>query len=178
MFNIYLGIYIVASLAIVGGGTKKLYDLEQSVGAFIFFAGSVSICVIYGLRWFGAANALFAKTPVQWPPRTNKCPDYLTYYQRTKNGKQVDTCIDLIGVATNASLKTFPSDGTIPEDDGYYFDLTTTTSDPSDKNLELCNKAMTAGLTWEGITNGEGCITANGVVGRGGTPGSPAGCPK
>ena len=152
-----------------------MYDLEQSAGALIFFIGTVIICIIYGLRWFGSASALFSQTPVTWPPSINTCPDYLIHYTRTKDGVAQETCIDVLGMSTNGSIKVFPKDGTIPTTDDYYFDITTKSSDPAAKNLELCQKAITAGLTWEGISNGEGCITTTGIV----SPGSSgaAGCP-
>ena len=47
-----------------------------------------------------------------------------------------------------------------PTDDKYYFSLVTTTAN---KNTELCNRALNAKLTWEGITNGESCISITGA---------------
>jgi len=172
MFNIYLAIYVVVSLALIGGGTKKLYDMDQSVGALFFFVGTVIICVIYGLRWFGKDTSLFSKTPVTWPPSINTCPDYLTHYIRSVNGKKVETCIDLLGMSTNSSIKVFPKDETLAISNDYYFDLTTTSTGEAAKNVELCQKALTAGLTWEGITNGEGCVSPSGGIVAPGTTGA------
>jgi len=177
MFNIYLGIYIIAALFIVGGGTYKLYGMEQMYGAFLFFAGVLYIFVIYGLRWFGSASSLFAQTPVSWPPTINTCPDFLTYYGRKMpDGTVKDTCIDFIGVSKNGALKVFPNDGTTnqPTAENYYFSLTTTSTDATRKNAELCQSAILHGLTWEGITNGESCIAA--PPSMEGPPGSSAGC--
>jgi hypothetical protein len=178
MFNIYLGIYIIVSLALIAGGTKKLYDIKQSVGAIIFLIGAVAICIIYGLRWFGANNSLFSKTPVAWPPTINTCPDYLTFYKRAKaDGTVQDTCIDLIGVSTNGALKSFPpNSNTIPSGDEFYFNVNTTSTDAAAKKNELCQRAITAGLTWEGITNGEGCVSSEGIVAPGAS--GTAACPK
>jgi len=178
MFNIYLAIYVVVSLAIIGGGTKKLYDLNESAGALIFCIGAVVICVIYGLRWFGSASSLLSQTPVTWPPSINSCPDYLTYYQRVVGsiGEKQDTCIDTLGVSTNGSIKVFPKDGTPPVSDEYYFKLKTNSTDLAAKNAELCQMALTAGLSWEGITNGEGCVSPSGGIVAPGTSGA-AGCP-
>jgi len=165
MFNIYLGIYIIVSIGIITMGTMKFYNQDQTLGAVIYCVGVVIICFVYGMRWFGP-NALMSQAPVPWPPTINKCPDYLTYYARkTSDGVVKDTCIDLIGVAKSGLKKyveTVP--GTPPASDDYYFSLATTSNDPVAKNSELCYRASQMGLTWEGITNGESCIIAGGLV--------------
>ena len=177
MFNIYLGIYIIVALFIIGGGTYKLYGMEQPYGAFLFLVGVLYVVVIYGLRWFGSGSSLFAQTPVSWPPTINTCPDFLTYYGRKKaDGTVEDTCIDFIGVSKNGRLMVFPKDGTTnpPTTDDYYFSLTTTSTDTAGRNAALCQRAMTDGLTWEGITNGESCAAP--LPPTGGSAGSSAGC--
>lgn len=168
-FNIYLGIYIVVCLAIAAGGTKKLYDMNQSICAIFFFIGVAIVCYLYGLRWFGTESAIFSNTPVKWPPIINTCPDYLTYYKRTKaDGTIQDTCIDLVGISkkcTSSALRPFPKDATTPPtDDFYYFDLTTNGKDEASKYKDYCNKANNAGVTWEGIYNGEGCVSPAGIT--------------
>jgi len=178
MFNIYLGIYIIVALFIIGGGTYKLYGMEQPYGAFLFLVGVLYVIIIYGLRWFGSGSSLFAQTPVSWPPTINTCPDFLTYYGRKMPDGQVkDTCIDFIGVSKNGMLKVFPKDGTTnpPTTDDYYFSLTTTSTDAAGKNAALCQSAMILGLTWEGITNGESCAAPLPPTG-GGSAGSSTGC--
>jgi hypothetical protein len=47
------------------------------------------------------------------------------------------------------------ANGTIPSDDSYYFSLETTNTD---KKTAMCQQAIGAKLTWEGITNGESCV--------------------
>lgn len=166
MFNIWLGFYIIAALAIIGGGTMKINNLNQPIGAGIFFFGALAAFIVYGMRWFDSSSGILSKTPGQWPPTLNTCPDYLTYFSRKKTGgKAQDTCIDFIGVSTNATLKVFPPDGVQnpPSDEGFYFPLGTTSSDPVKKNNELCQRAMTYGLSWEGITNGESCTGPDGT---------------
>jgi hypothetical protein len=178
MFNIYLGIYIIAALFIIGGGTYKLYGMEQTYGAFLFFVGVLYVFVVYGLRWFGSASSLFAQTPVSWPPTINTCPDFLTYYGRKMpDGTVKDTCIDFIGVSKNGTLKVFPKDGLSnpPASDNYYFSLTTTSTNAAGKNAALCQSAMTYGLTWEGITNGDSCVAPLPPTG-GNAAGSSAAC--
>ena len=179
MFNIWLGFYIIAALAVIGGGTMKINNLNQPIGAGIFFFGALAAFIVYGMRWFDSSSGILAKTPGQWPPTINTCPDYLTYFSRTKGTTHQDTCIDFIGVSTNGRLTMFPPNSITrpPPDDKYYFQLSTTATDPVARNQELCDRAMDAGLSWEGITNGESC------TGPDGTPanadgGAKAACPK
>lgn len=162
-FNIYLILYIIVAIFITARFTYKLYGDGESVGAFFFFIGATAIFVVYGLRWFGGESSLLSNAPVSWPPVMNTCPDYLTYYSLTSGGKKYDMCIDLIGVSRNGGLKKFTASGDPPGPDAdCYFSLKTDSSEPEKKRAELCQRAMTLGLTWEGITNGESCITADG----------------
>jgi hypothetical protein len=170
-FNIKLVIYIIVCIIIVAYGSYQVFQHYQGIGAVIFFIGSLYICIIYGIRWFGAST----DGVTSWPPTINTCPDYLTYYKRTVNGSSVDTCIDTVGVADQSVLAMYPSDGSTPDDDKFYFSLVTTTSD---KNTELCNRAIAAKLTWEGVTNGESCIGSNGQPGSSGSAIPSAGCIK
>ena len=164
MFNIYLGIYIVLSILVLAGGTYKLVVSGLTIAAGLFCIGALATLIIFGLKWF-QQGSIFSETPVSWPPTINTCPDYLVYFGRKMpDGTTKDTCIDQIGVSKNGSLKIFPKDGSIPTSDEYYFSLTTNSSDSAKKNAELCQRAITFGLTWEGITNGESCLTPSGPV--------------
>jgi hypothetical protein len=175
MFNIYLGIYIIFAILIIVGGGYKLFSVGLTTG-IIFLLGAIYFLVVFGIKWF-KNGSIFSETPVSWPPAINTCPDYLVYYGRQMpDGTKKDTCIDLIGVSKNGSLKVFPKGGEAPPSDDYYFALTTNSSDPSSKNKELCQRAIAMGLTWEGITNGESCITPAGPVAPSGG-GSGGGCP-
>jgi hypothetical protein len=171
MFNIYLGIYIIIAIFIVGFGSFSIYKTNQTLSALLFFVASTFILIIFGIKWF-STNSIFSKTPVSWPPQINTCPDYLVYYERQMpDGSTAASCIDLIGVSKNGSLKVFPKGDMAPTSDDFYFSLITKSTDPNAKNNELCQRAITAGLTWEGITNGESCISPNGPV----SPVSPSG---
>lgn len=181
-FNIGLIIYVISAISVITGGTLTAFNGGKTLAAVLFFMGAASIFVIFGLKWF-SPGSVFAKTPVSWPPTINTCPDYLVHYVRTKEGKPENTCIDLIGVSKkgDGGLKIFPKDAlkgisSPPSDDSYYFSLKTDSSDSIDKNRQLCTRAIAAGLTWEGITNGESCTIDN-PVGPDGTI-IPAGCPK
>jgi hypothetical protein len=178
MFNIYLGIYIVAAILITLGGTFKLYGGGQTLGAILFFTGAILIFITFGIKWFGSKSGIFSETPVSWPPTINTCPDYLVYYARQKDdGTTEDCCIDLIGVSKNGSLKVFPKNGAPPTSDDYYFSLITNTTDSAARNQQLCQRTISHGLTWEGISNGESCITPSGPVAPSGG-GSSNNCPS
>jgi len=177
--NLYLISFIALAFMIIVGGTYQVYNQGQGTSAILFFIGSLTLFIIYGIRWFGA-SPLFNPASGPWPPVINTCPDYLTYYQRTVGGIQKDSCIDTIGVSKdNSLLSTFPKDGTIPENDSYYLDISGLSSDPTTKSTQMCNAAMNQKVTWEGVTNGESCVTrSTGTSGSGsGSGGSGAGCP-
>jgi len=176
MFNIYLWLYIALGIFVVAGGCMKLNNMGNMYGAVLFGFAAVALFVLYGLRWFGADNSIFSSTPVSWPPYINTCPDYLTYYERTKaDGSKEKTCIDTLGVSRNNYMKRFPEGGDAPDDASYYFNLATSASDQAGKNREYCQRAVVAGLTWEGITNGESCVNSDGSTsGASGGSSAPA----
>ena len=146
-FDIKLIIYVIGCILTLTLGTYKIFQYYQMLGAIIFFVGALYVCIIYGIRWFNNASS----SATAWPPVINTCPDYLTYYERKKDGKMVPTCIDTIGVAKKSGLKIFPKDGDSNSDEACFFTIPTT-------NAEKCQQAINMGLTWEGITNGESCV--------------------
>lgn len=162
--NIYLILYSCIALAIFLGGVSFLYGKSMTLGAGLYAIGAGFLLVTYGLRWFGGEKSILSTADVQWPPVINTCPDFLTYYKRKKaDGTTEDMCVDTIGVSRNsAMLPRFPTSGSAPEDDKYFFSLATTKADTAGKNKELCQRAILYGLTWEGITNGESCILPDG----------------
>ena len=176
--NYYLISFIALAFMVIIGGTYQVFNMHQAPGAILFFIGSVTLFIVYGIRWFGA-SPLFNPASGPWPPIINTCPDYLTYFQRTVGGIKKDSCIDTIGVSKdNSLLSIFPKDGTIPENDSYYLDISGLSSDPTTKSRQMCNAAMNQKVTWEGVTNGESCVTrSKGRAGSGSDPsGSGDGC--
>lgn len=172
MFNIYLGIYIVAAILIITGGGFSLNKSNNTIGAILFVIGAILIFIVFGLKWF-SPGSVFSETPVSWPPQINTCPDYLVFYNRTMpDGTTKGSCIDLIGISANGSLKVFPKNDAAPTAEDFYFSLETKSSDTAAKNAELCQRAISFGLTWEGITNGESCITPSGSVAPSGSGGN------
>ncbi len=114
----------------------------------------ILIFVFFGLRWFGRNPTDVYKGV--WPPIINMCPDYLVYY---KNGMQ-DTCIDMLGVTRGGSLRPWSKEDTPanpPADSNKYFPHVYKPNLSGEQLKELCKATMDAGLTWEGITNGESC---------------------
>jgi hypothetical protein len=178
-FNIYLIVYIIIACFVTIRYTYTLYQSGDVVTAFFFFIGATTLFVLYGLRWFATDQSMLSNSPVSWPPTINTCPDYLTYYQLTEGGVKYDMCIDMVGVSRNGGVTKFPNTTSPPaRDNSCYFPLKTLSDEPQKKRAELCQRAMAAGLTWEGITNGESCLTMDGkpsgAAGGSGTAGCPA----
>jgi hypothetical protein len=182
MINIWLALYVIFSLVAGIGGVTYFMRTDRTVAALLYFIGVLTILILFGIRWFEGTSGVFNPTTVQWPPYINTCPDYLTYYQRTKSdGTKQDTCIDRVGVSRNGQLQPFPADGNVnPNNDAYFFPLATNSSDASAKLQELCQRTIQYGLTWEGVTDGESCFTPggnpNGTVPSGGSSANGSTC--
>jgi len=187
MFNIYLAIYIIIALGVCAGGTYKIYGIKQQLSAFIFFIGASIAFIIFGMKWFNEEGT-FAKTPVPWPTVINTCPDFLTYYKRPMPSvvpsggdpdKYGDTCIDTVGVSKDGTLHLLkvPDPSNPPNDDSYYFSLKTDATDNDGRKGALCARAIQYGLTREGITNGESCISNDGTATVTPSSGCPIKCP-
>jgi hypothetical protein len=158
--NIALFFFVVLSILIILGGTINPIKGGKTVTGVIFFIGSILLLVFFGTRWFGPDGvSVFGgvSSGSTWPPVINTCPDYLTFYTRTKpDGTKQKTCIDRVGVANSSIMSVFPEDGDV-NDDKYFFSIDNLPSDPAQQRMELCKRAMSYKLTWEGITNGESC---------------------
>jgi hypothetical protein len=66
----------------------------------------------------------------------------------------------MLGVSRTGGLKPWTKEDNPknpPQDQEKYFMAVYKPGMSEDELQNLCNKAMTAGLTWEGITNGESC---------------------
>ena len=163
--NIYLVIFVIVSIIVGGFGSYTFFSDQRAIAGGIFFIGAILTFVFFGMRWFGPAGSPLNPTPVQWPPYINTCPDYLTYFKRTKaDGTTSDTCIDRIGVSKNAQLQVFPASNPNQDNDAYFFPLSTSSNDSSAQRQELCQRTIQYGLTWEGVTDGESCFTPGGAA--------------
>lgn len=170
-------LYIFAAIVIGTYPTMLFFQSGRTIAAIVYVVLTLILCILFGLRWFtyGGGNA----STGQWPPIINACPDYLTYFKRpsiSAPSGTTPTCIDMVGVSRNATLAKWRKEFSMenpPEDDKYYFSLVTTSED---RNTELCVRSIAAGLTWEGITNGESCYKPAATVNTDGTPASKAQC--
>jgi hypothetical protein len=176
--NWYLVLYVVLSIVFLVYGTKAVYPTGEIRGV-IFAIGTALVLFYFGLKWFGTPEA----TLTQWPPVINMCPDYLTFVPSIKSSSTATTtipgCVDMLGVSKSgvlhittssaltsltrsensspgANYKVFPYSST---------DITTATAaggtSGTEKIQEICNACQTAGITWEGVFDGDTCIALN-----------------
>jgi hypothetical protein len=146
--------YILASIMGLVYGTNKVYATGQTRGV-IFAIGALIVLVYFGLKWFGSR----IEKPKNWPPVINMCPDYLTYV------KALPGCVDMLGVTKSASglTKTRPSELTSVQKSNRNKVFEYTSEDISvAKNVSdlqaICDRCREAGVTWEGIYDGDVCV--------------------
>ena len=148
--------YIFVCIALGFGVFTQLSNSGRTWSGIIGLILFILIFVFYGIRWFRGTSSVFNYSG-SWPPIINMCPDYLVYF---KNGAQ-DTCVDLTGVAKGgSSLKPWTKEDNPqnpPADSAKYFPYVYKPGADDVRMKLLCKSTMEAGLTWEGITNGESC---------------------
>jgi hypothetical protein len=177
--NIKLVMFIVAAVLIIAFGTFNFFSGGRTISAILFLIGSILVFVFFGKRWFDDNN-LFNRSPGEWPPTINSCPDFLTFYKRKlPDGSVADSCIDRVGVSRNNMIQKFPTDGATnpPDSESYYFPLKTSSNDPDRQRAELCQRTIQYGLTWEGVSDGETCFSAKGT-GEPVVPTAETSCPQ
>jgi hypothetical protein len=165
-------------LSIIGGLTvcMKLMQSGRMWAAILCLILFILIFMFYGIRWFSNGKVI-GQYSGSWPPLINTCPDYLVYYKRDNR----DTCVDLLGVnRSRGILRSWTQDDSStnpPADDAKYFPHVYKPNMSSADLRILCDTAQQAGLTWEGITNGDSCTfnPESNVLGPN-TPGSSS-CP-
>jgi hypothetical protein len=182
-FNIKLLIYILIAIIIEYVVASIAMKANQYILLAIFIPLSLYIFVIYGQRWFGP-DGPYTNSVVQWPPAMNTCPDFLTAYTFPKNGSipAIKGCVDTIGVSRNSTFLKLPSSGTptahpnatISAGDATGAAKSYSTTDffpiqiAGETPTQLCSRLQTAGLTWEGIYDGENCYSAGSIISGGG----------
>lgn len=173
-FIAYIFLCIVIGMSIA----TQLFKSNRTWAGILVLILFTLIFTFYGQRWFRGTEVVGTYTG-SWPPIINTCPDYLVYFNR--NGR--DSCIDLLGVnRSNGVLRPWTKEDTTqnpPVDDTKYFMYSYKPDMKPDQIKTLCDATMAAGLTWEGITNGESCTYAPPEF-VGGSSGSAAAaaCPK
>jgi len=166
--NISEIIFIIAALLVIGGGSMYFNSNQQYIGLLVFFPLSILIFVVYGLRWFGA-NGIYNIKTVQWPPAINTCPDYLTAYSIKGPNGDIKGCVDTIGVSRNGGLVRLKNGDVITNpNDNRFFQLI-----PGESRASVCDRVIKAGITWEGVSDGETCFSNDGSAV---TPGAPSTC--
>ena len=151
--NWYLVFYAVVCITFIIGGVTKLYPMGMP-RTVLFAVGCTLTLYFFGQRWFGGRSK---NNKGMWPPHINTCPDYLTYLP-TLPGKSTGGCVDVLGVSSNNGLQQVIDT-----------DLISTNELPSNKVFEytsadlsnikaVCDACSRAGLTWEGVYDGETCV--------------------
>ena len=156
--NWYLVFYVLFSITTVAMGTAKLYTMGVPT-AIIYAIGASLVLIFYGYRWFDKKTN---ETPT-WPPTLNTCPDYLTYITTLPGSGSGSGCVDMLGVSKNGILaKVLSTDltGTTALAANKTFLATSKSAKDTTTILQLCNLCKTAGLTWEGIFDGDTCVGA------------------
>jgi len=156
--NYWYVFYILFAIAVVAGGSYSLYSSANLGKTLIYAVGASLVMVFFGMRWFGN----IPKPSNVWPPTINTCPDYLTY-----NGTG---CIDLLGVSSNGGFTTSTPGSSAAAVFGgsaapgpYTSAKVNTAISAADTTTlqNICTACQTAGLTWEGIFDGDTCLVLN-----------------
>lgn len=164
--NWKLVFYVLFSIIVTSFGTTKLYPMGLG-RAIIFAVGAVMVFVFFGYRWF--SNKV--KSSGKWPPTINTCPDYLTFVPNVSGASSASGggCVDLLGVSTSSGglqmikqsqLTTISSTDTNHLFEYTSADVAVAVNDPvSIQNI--CTRCQLAGLTWEGVWDGDTCAGLN-----------------
>ena len=161
-------LYVIISAIFLVYGTNKVYSTGQIRGV-VFGIGAGLVLVYFGLKWFGI-------TPVKqkrWPPVINMCPDFLTYVPNqilstAGSTTMVPGCVDLLGVtsssnASTAFVKVFPTsisslDASMTTKVFKYTSLDVKAASSASDLQIICDACQNAGLTWEGVYDGDTCV--------------------
>lgn len=154
--------YIFVCITVGLGVFSTLNNSGRTWGAILSLILLVLIFIFYGIRWFDKTSSKLNAPSGAWPPIINMCPDYLVYYKYGSGANAKDTCVDMLGISKNGSLSLWTDANTASPPDyatsnNKYFKHVYRPDLKSSDIKVLCDEAMKAGLTWEGITNGDSC---------------------
>lgn len=177
-FNIKLLFYILVAIVVEFAFISFAMSANKYIVMAIFIPLSLFIFVVYGQRWFGP-DGPYSHKNIQWPPAMNTCPDFLTAYTIAKRGSTpaIKGCVDPIGVSRNSAFQKLPASGiptAAPEAITVDIAKSMSTSDffpiqvAGETPTQLCSRLQSAGLTWEGIYDGENCFSAGSIISGGG----------
>ena len=150
-------LYVIVALVVTVGGTQRLYP--YGMGRSVIFAiGAVLVFYFFDQRWFGTQPSL----PVTWPPTVNMCPDFLTFIPNVPGSESLSggVCVDLLGVTSKAGgiEKTTKSQLANISAKGNNVFTYTAKDITQAKAEEICNGCRIAGVTWEGVYDGDNCM--------------------
>lgn len=165
--NWYLFGYILASIVFLVYGTMQVYATGQIRGV-IFAIGTFLVLLYFGLQWFAVQNTRVKN----WPPIINTCPDFLTFVpaipQTAGSTTKVPGCVDMLGVSTSSSfpvvLPTTVGTLNIQSDSSKIFRYTSAdvrAATTTETLQPICTACQNAGLTWEGVYDGDNCVGIN-----------------
>jgi hypothetical protein len=157
-FNIKLVIFILGSIAFGIAGIMYFNSSQQYIGMAVFIPLTLLILIVYGNRWFGPTGSANMALK-SWPPQINTCPDYLTAYTiiGTSGTTAQKGCVDLIGVSTNGGFTKTTDPKMMTATATNFFPLTL-----GETRQSVCARLKTAGLSWEGVSDGSSCLSPDG----------------
>lgn len=164
--NWKLVFYVVFSIAVTVFGTVKLHPMGLG-RAIIFAVGAAMVFVFFGYRWFSNP----AQPSKKWPPTINSCPDYLTFVPNVSGASSVSGggCVDLLGVSTSSGGLQVVQQSQLANmsstDTNHLFEYTSAdvaaAGDDPVAIQNICTRCQIAGLTWEGVWDGDSCNGLN-----------------
>jgi len=166
--NITMIVYIILCILVGYFGSRYFFIKGDMISGILFLIGALVVFVVYGKRWFDP-NGMYNAGTVKWPPVINTCPDFLTAYSMKVPNGTVQGCIDTIGVSRNNAFQKIPAsgkpvatvtgpfttiNGTLNASLVDFFPINVSGETPQ----ALCNRIGAAGLTWDGVFDGDNCM--------------------
>lgn len=148
-------LFVLFAIMVCSTAPVYFYNRSKYFAGFISLILFILVFVFFGMRWFSGSEMVGPGAGYKgvWPPQIAVCPDYLTYYESGTTKGCYNANASTLGVSTSfaTGIKTSPTATT-----GSF--ITPYTKDKTKEQLkELCDSTITAGLSWEGITNGDSC---------------------
>jgi len=191
--------YTIVCIGIVAYGTNMLLA-SGPVRAILFAIGTLLLFIFFGFRWFSSSSKPDSKKN-SWPPTINTCPDYLTFIPaatgtsgapNTITGLPTGSkggCVDYLGVSSGTgAARLTKSEKTAYSSGGSYTGTPTYTttgqifpyssSDVTKSTMPtICKACQTAGITWEGVWDGDTCVGSTAAA-KGAAAGGGGNCPS
>lgn len=180
-FNMKLFIYVIAAIVIEAGVVSYANSQGQYLLLAIFVPISLYIFIVYGIRWFSSDGPYKKTSTENWPPAINSCPDFLTSYTVSAGTTKITGCVDRIGISSNGGFRKVESSGLPTWTNPPTQPITASTTDSNgaasyskfgffptqvmgETPAALCKRLADAGLTWEGVYDGQNCLNSKGSV--------------